>query len=267
MRVASGHRVEIDARGVARVTLTRPETHNAFDAALIADLTGSFNALAADQNVRVVILAAEGPSFSAGADLNWMREQAEQDEAANLEDARKLAELMRSLDRLPKPTIARVHGPAHGGGVGLVACCDIAIATAAANFSFAEVKLGLIPAVISPYVVAAIGPRWARRLFQTAERFDAQQAQWAGLLNEVMKPRALDERIEKIVSVLLSNAPEAMAEAKDLVFAVAGRPVDDDILEETAGRIARRRASAEGREGVSAFLTKRKPYWQTQGNG
>ncbi len=265
MIVASGHRVEIDERGVARVTLSRPETHNAFDAPLIADLTETLVKLGADAAVRVVVLAGDGPSFSAGADLKWMREQAEQDEARNIEDARKLAELMRTLDRLPKPTIARVHGPAHGGGVGLVACCDIAIATPAANFSFAEVKLGLIPAVISPYVVDAIGPRWARRLFLTAERFDAAQAQWTGLVHEIVKPRELDSRIAAIVSVLLSNAPEAMAEAKDLVFTLADLPFGDALVEETARRIAMRRASAEGKEGIAAFLAKRKPSWLKQG--
>jgi methylglutaconyl-CoA hydratase len=265
MIVGAGHRVEIDPRGVARITLTRPETHNAFDVTLIAGLTDSLAKLGADAAVRAVILAGEGSSFSAGADLNWMLEQAEQDDARNLDDARKLAALMRTLDRLSKPTIARVHGPAHGGGVGLVACCDIAVATHEANFSFAEVKLGLIPAVISPYVIAAVGPRWARRLFQTGERFDAQQAAWAGLVHEIVKPAELDARIANIVSVLLSNAPEAMAEAKDLIFAVAGRPLDETLLEDTARRIAGRRASAEGREGVAAFLAKRKPSWQKPG--
>jgi len=262
MAESSAHRLDIDERGVARVTLTRPKVHNAFDAALIAELTDTFAALAHAPSVRVVVLAAEGPSFSAGADLNWMREQAEQDESRNLDDARRLAELMRTLDRLPKPTIARVHGPAHGGGVGLVACCDIAIATQDANFSFSEVKLGLIPAVISPYVIAAVGPRWARRLFQTAERFDAHQAQWAGLVHEVVKPAQLDARIANIISVILSNASEAMAEAKDLAHSVAGREIDAALIEETAQHIARRRASAEGKEGIAAFLAKRKPSWQ-----
>jgi methylglutaconyl-CoA hydratase len=262
MIVGSGHRVEVDPRGVARITLTRPETHNEFDASLVADLTGSLGALATDAAVRVVILAGEGPSFSAGANLEWMRAQAKQGEADNIDDARKLGELMLALDRLPKPTIARVHGPVHGAGVGLVACCDIAIATPAANFSFADVKLGLIPAVISPYVIAAIGPRWARRLFLTAERFDAVQAQWTGLVHEIVKPRELDWRIGNIVSVLLSNAPEAMAEAKELIFAMAAHPFDQSMVDNSAGRVARRRASAEGREGLAAFLAKRKPSWQ-----
>jgi len=265
MIVTPSHRVEIDARGVARVTLTQAEKHNAFDAAMIAGLTESFVKLGADPMVRVVVLAGEGASFSAGADLNWMREQADYDQARNLADAKKLAALMHTLDRLPKPTIARVHGPAHGGGVGLVACCDIAVAIPAATFSFAEVKLGLIPAVISPYVIAATGPRWARRLFLTAERFDAGQAQVAGLIHEVVRANQLDERINNIVSVLLSNAPEAMAEAKDLVFAVAGRALDGAIMDDTARRIAERRASAEGKEGVAAFLTKRKPSWIKSG--
>ncbi len=264
MAEAQSHRLEIDARGVARVTLARPQKHNAFDADLIAGLTDAFSALAKSPAVRAVVLESDGASFSAGADLDWMREQANYDEARNLADARRLAQLMRALDRLPKPTIARVQGPAYGGGVGLVACCDIAIASSDAVFSLTEVKLGLIPSVISPYVIAAIGPRVARRLFLTAERFDAAEARRIGLVHEVVAAAELDTRVEEIVALLLANGPEAMAAAKDLVFAVAGRPVDDELVEDTARRIAQRRASAEGKEGIGAFLEKRKPAWRGQ---
>jgi methylglutaconyl-CoA hydratase len=262
--MAAAHKLDIDSRGVARVTLARPEKHNAFDAETITGLTDAFSALAASPTVRVVILDAEGPSFSAGADLDWMREQANYDDARNLADARKLAKLMRVLNALPKPTIARVQGPAYGGGVGLVACCDIALATGHAVFSLTEVKLGLIPSVISPYVIAAIGPRAARRLFLTAERFDAAEARRLGLVHEVVPAIDLDKRIEEILTFLLGNGPEAMAAAKDLVFAIADRPVDDALVEETARRIAQRRASAEGKEGIEAFLAKRKPSWRGQ---
>ncbi|HEY1720789.1 MAG TPA: enoyl-CoA hydratase/isomerase family protein [Magnetospirillaceae bacterium] len=261
---APAHRLEIDPRGVARVTLARAEKHNAFDAATITGLTDAFSALAASPTVRVIILQADGPSFSAGADLDWMREQAEYDASRNLGDARKLAKLMRVLNTLPKPTIARVQGPAYGGGVGLVACCDIAIATNHAVFSLTEVKLGLIPSVISPYVIAAIGPRAARRLFLTAERIDAAEAHRLGLVHEVVPTIEIDSRIEELLNFLLSNGPEAMAAAKDLVFTVTDRPVDDALVEETARRIAYRRASAEGKEGVDAFLAKRKPSWRGQ---
>jgi len=261
------HRVEIDGRGVARITLDRPEAHNAFDAALIAGLADTLDRMARDGSVRIVVLAAAGPSFSAGADVNWMREQAGYDEARNLADARKLARLMRTLDRLPKPTIARVQGAALGGGVGLVACCDIAVAAQGASFALSEVKLGLIPAVVSPYVIAAIGARAARRLFLTAERFDAEEARRLGLVHEVVDAAVLDARIDEIVALLLANAPEAVAEAKELIFAVAARPFDDALVEETARRIARRRASAEGKEGLAAFLAKRKPSWQKPGGG
>ena len=265
MAEAQAHRLEIDPRGVARVTLARPEKHNAFDAGLIAGLTDAFSALAKSPAVRAVILEAAGASFSAGADLDWMREQAQYDEARNLADARKLAGLMHVLDTLPKPTIARVQGPAYGGGVGLVACCDIAVASNHAVFSFTEVKLGLIPAVISPYVIAAIGQRAARRLFLTGERIDAGEAKRLGLVHETVPATELDARVEEILAFLLANGPEAMAAAKDLVFSVADRPIDAALIEDTARRIAQRRASAEGMEGIAAFLGKRRPSWRGHG--
>jgi methylglutaconyl-CoA hydratase len=251
----------IDDRGVARITLTRAEVHNAFNDQLIAELTTALLGLESDPRVRIVVLAADGRSFSAGADLNWMKAMADFDEKENLRDARGLARLMRTLNELGKPTIALVQGAAFGGGVGLVACCDIAIASETANFALTEVKLGLIPAVISPYVVAAMGERAARRYFLTAERFTAQDAQRLGLIHEVASPHRLEDAAERFIASLLEAGPTALTEAKALVFAVAQRPLDDRVTEDTAKRIARLRCSPEGREGISAFLEKRKPAW------
>ncbi len=251
---------EVDRRGVAELTLSRPEVHNAFDDRLIAALTEALEALGADGAVRAVVLAAEGKSFSAGADLGWMKRMASYGEAENLADARALARLMETLDRLPKPTIAKVQGAAFGGGVGLVACCDIAVGSEAARFMLSEVKLGLIPAVISPYVVKAIGQRAARRYFLTAERFDAAQALHFGLLHRVVPAEGLDAAVEELLAALLAAGPAAVAASKDLVFAV-DRPLDAAVIEDTARRIAEIRAGAEGREGVRAFLEKRKPVW------
>ncbi|PWV60172.1 enoyl-CoA hydratase/isomerase family protein [Plasticicumulans acidivorans] len=247
--------------GVATVTLNRPQLHNAFDDALIESLTATLRALEADAAVRVVVLAANGKSFSAGADLNWMRRMADYSEAQNLDDARGLGELMRTLNGLAKPTLARVQGAAYGGGVGLVACCDIVIAATSASFCLSEVKLGLIPAVISPYVVNAIGERQARRYFVSAERFDAATAQRLGLVHEVVEPQALDARVEELLATLAQNGPAAMVAAKRLAQDVARGPLDAALIEDTAQRIAAIRASAEGREGLSAFLGKRQPDW------
>ncbi len=252
----------IDNRGIATVTLNRPEIHNAFDDLLIAELTAVFKRIGSDNRVKVVILTGSGRSFSAGADLNWMRRMADYTREQNLADARALAELMQTLDSLSKPTIALVQGAAYGGGVGLVACCDIAIATARATFCLSEVKLGLMPAVISPYVTAAIGSRACRRYFQTAELFTAGEAQRLGLLHEVVKDEEeLQLRVLTIAEMLLKNGPQAMAAAKDLLRAVGGQPITAALIEDTAGRIAARRASAEGREGLTAFLEKREPAW------
>jgi len=255
------HQLEIDARGVARLTLNRPEQHNAFDDALIDALNQELEKLALDDSVRVVVLRAQGKSFSAGADLNWMRRLADYDEAQNHADAMRLAELMRNLNQLPKPTIARVQGAAFGGGVGLVACCDIAIASEQALFCLSEVKLGLIPAVISPHVINAIGARAARRYMLTAESFDAERACRLGLVHEVVAAAELDATVEKLIERLLDCGPRAQSAAKDLILAVAGRPLDQGLVEETARRIASIRASAEGREGLNAFLEKRSPDW------
>lgn len=246
---------------VLRLRMNRPALHNAFDAGLIAELTVALAAAGADPAIRVLVLEGAGASFSAGADLNWMRGMAAASEADNREDSLALARLMRTLDELPRPTIARVHGAAFGGGVGLVACCDIAIGVPGAKFGLTESKLGLLPAVISPYVIAAIGPRQARRWFATAEVFDAQTALQIGLLHQVVAEEQLDAAVRRQVDLLLKAGPVAAARAKSLVA---------DMVAETDGRaqdqsnaalIAALRVSAEGQEGLSAFLDKRTPSW------
>ncbi|MFZ2948446.1 MAG: enoyl-CoA hydratase/isomerase family protein [Desulfuromonadaceae bacterium] len=253
---------QIDDRGRATLTMNRPELHNAFDDAVISDLTEALRQLDDDPDVRVVILTASGRSFSSGADLNWMRRMADYSREQNLADAEGVAELMRTLDTLSRPTIALVQGVAYGGGVGLVACCDIAIATGQASFCLSEVRLGLLPAVISPYVVAAIGSRAARRYFLSAETFDAAEAFRLGLVHQVVADgEELAAAAERMVARLLANGPGAMSAAKNLIAAVAGRHVDDALIADTAGRIADRRSSPEGREGLSAFLEKRRPSW------
>lgn len=249
------------ANRVATVTLARPEVHNAFDDALIARLAANFAALDADAAVRAVILAAEGKSFCAGADLNWMRRMAGFSHAENVADARALAQMLDALAGLSKPTIARVHGAALGGGVGLVAACDVAIGSDSAQFALAEARLGLIPATISPYVIGAIGERAARRYFLTAERFGAVEAVRIGLLHEAVAADRLDARIAEVVASLLEAGPAAQRESKRLIRAVAHRPIDGELLETTARHIADVRASPEGREGVGAFLERRKPAW------
>jgi len=247
--------------GVATVTMNRPDVHNAFDDASIAAMTAAFRTLGADPSVRCVVLRGSGPSFSAGADLAWMERMAGYSREENLADAMGLADLMRAIDRCPKPVVAAVHGPAFGGGVGLVACCDVAVAADGASFALTEVRLGLIPAVISPYVVAAIGERAARRYFLTAERMSAVEAHRLGLVHEVVPAHVLDAAVDRIVGRLREGSPDAQAAAKDLVAAVARRPTDDAVVADTAARIADQRSSAAGREGVSAFLAKRKPSW------
>lgn len=246
---------------VARLRLNRPELHNAFDAILIAALTGALEAAAADDGVRVVVIEGEGASFSAGADLNWMRGMAAAGEAENREDALALARLMRALNELPKPTVARVQGPAFGGGVGLVACCDIAIAAPEAKFGLTESKLGLLPAVISPYVIEAIGAREARRWFASAEIFDAATALRIGLLHDVVAADQLDAAVDKQIGFLLKAGPHAAAQAKVLVRRVAGERDGGKLDADNAALIAGLRVSAEGQEGLSAFLDKRKPGW------
>ncbi|MEO8003926.1 MAG: enoyl-CoA hydratase/isomerase family protein [Betaproteobacteria bacterium] len=246
---------------IATIRMNRPDVHNAFDDALIAALTAELLRVDGLAQARVVVLAANGKSFSAGADLNWMKRMAKYSREENLRDAAALAGLMRSLDGMKKPTIARVQGAAYGGGVGLVACCDIAIAATQASFSLSEVRLGLIPSVISPYVIAAIGERAARRYFLTAERFDAHEARRVGLVHEVVDGNALDDAVAKIAAELLKGGPLAQAAAKKLIADVSRRPMDDALSAETAKRIAEIRTGDEGREGVAAFLEKRKADW------
>lgn len=247
--------------GVATVTLNRPDRHNAFDDALIRELAGVLRALGEDPDVRVVVLAGEGRSFSAGADLGWMQRVAGYTEQENYDDALALAGLMETLDALPRPTIARVHGAAIGGGVGLVSACDFALASDTAKFALSEVRLGLIPAAISPYVVKAIGERQARRYFVTAERIDAHEARRIGLVHEVVPADGLDARLDALLDTLAGNGPRAMGAAKDLVRRVGRGPVDEAMVADTARRIAGIRVGPEAREGIAAFLDKRKPDW------
>jgi methylglutaconyl-CoA hydratase len=249
------------ADGSAWITLNRPEVHNAFDDRLIAELTAALTALAADDAVRAVVLTGSGRSFSAGADLNWMRRSSTYGEADNLADARALARLMAVLNELPKPTIARVNGAALGGGTGLVACCDVALASADAKFGTTEVRLGLIPAVIGPYVVAAIGVRQARRLMLTGERIAAAEAARIGLVHEVVPADQLDDAVARVLADILKGGPEALAAAKRLARDLAGCPIGAELIDDTARRIAALRASPEAREGLAAFLDKRPPGW------
>lgn len=246
---------------VVRLRMNRPDLHNAFDPALIATLTTALQQAGDDDAVRAVVLEAEGASFSAGADLHWMRGMAAASEADNRADALALARLMRTLDELRKPTLARVHGAAFGGGVGLVACCDIAIGTPQARFGLTESRLGLLPAVISPYVIEAIGARQARRWFATAETFDAATAHRLGLLHEVVPVDALDAAVQRQLDLLLQAGPVAASSAKALVRRVAARGDRDRNDADNADLIAALRVSPEGQEGLSAFLDKRAPRW------
>jgi methylglutaconyl-CoA hydratase len=250
--------------GRAVVTLNRPELRNAFDESLIARLTAAMRELDADAAVRVVVLAGAGSAFCAGADLNWMRRMAGYSYEQNLADAEALAAMLRTIERLRKPTIARVHGPAFAGGVGLVAACDIAIGAPEARFCLSEAKLGLSPATISPYVVRAMGERMARRYFLTAEVFDADEAYRIGLLQARAPAAELDAAVDALAGHLTAGGPAAHAKIKDLLRAVSSGEVDEAMVQDTAQRIAEIRVSAEGREGISSFLEKRKPAW-TQG--
>ncbi|HEX7112511.1 MAG TPA: enoyl-CoA hydratase-related protein [Mizugakiibacter sp.] len=249
--------------GIATLTLQRPQVHNAFDDRLIAELTEALRTLDHDDAVRAVVLTGAGSSFSAGADLHWMRGMAAADEAENRADSLRLAALMRTLNFLSKPTVARVNGAAYGGGVGLVACCDVAIGVEGAKFALSEVKLGLVPAVISPYVIAAIGVRHARRLFLSGEVFDAAAAARIGLLHEVVPVAELDAAIDRALHWLAKGGPHAQREAKQLALRAAGMTPETQqrIDEDNAALIARLRVSAEGQEGLGAFLDKHPPRW------
>lgn len=253
--------VERDGRGVVRLTLNRPDIRNAFDGTLINDLTAQLETLAADGTTRALVLTGAGEAFSAGAELNWMKASGEQGDHDNFQDALRLAGLMRRLDEMPMPTIARVNGAAMGGGVGLTACCDMAVAAEDAVFALSEVRLGIIPGAISPYVLRAIGPREARRYFLTGERFDATTARRIGLLHEVAPPGRLDAVVDDLLEKLLSAGPKAVRAAKDLIAHVALKEIDDLLIRDTAQRIAGQRAGDEAKEGLGAFLEKRKPRW------
>ena len=248
--------------GVATLTLNRPEVHNAFDDALIARLTRALEDAGASEDVRVVVLAGTGKSFCAGADLAHMKKAAGFSEAENIADAQALARLLMVLGGLPKPTVALVQGPAYGGGVGLVSACDIALAAERASFALTEVRLGLIPAVISPFVVRAIGESHARRFMLTGERFGAATALRIGLVHEVVDGEALPARGTEVVEMLLQCSPDAHRRAKALIDAVAGRPIDQALADDVARRIAAARASDDGKEGIAAFLEKRAPSWR-----
>ena len=249
---------------VAIVTLNRPEVRNAFDDVLISNLTGVFLDLDKDETVRAVVLAGAGSAFCAGADLNWMKRMAGYGYEQNLADAEALARMLKTLDRLSKPTIARVHGPAYAGGVGLVAACDIAIGSHEAEFCLTEVKLGLSPATISPYVVRAMGERLARRYFLTGEVIDAGEAYRLRLLSDVASREELDAAVNALLGHLVIGGRAAQAEIKDLVRSVAAGPADDAMIADTARRIAEIRVSPEGKEGIASFLEKRKPDWVKQ---
>jgi methylglutaconyl-CoA hydratase len=246
---------------VATVTLDRPDVRNAFNEATIAELALAFDELGRDEDVRAIVLAANGSAFCAGADLNWMKQMAGYSDTENLADATKLADMLRTIYLCPKPVVAKVQGDCYAGGMGLVAACDIAVAVDGANFCLSEVKLGLIPATISPYVIKAMGEAAARRYFLTAERFSAREAHRIGFVHEVVAFDALDAGVATIVKALVANSPNAVREAKLLVREIAGRPVDDALVADSAARIAVIRASSEGREGVASFLEKRKPSW------
>jgi len=251
-----------DSRGVALITLNRPEVHNAFDERLIDALTQALERVRADPAIRVLVLAANGKSFSAGADLSWMQRAAGGSREENLAGAERLSSLMHALDTLPKPAVARVQGAAIGGGLGLVACCDIAVAAEAARFALSEVRLGLIPAVIGPYVRRAIGARQARRYFLSGERIPATEAVRIGLVHEAVAAPELDAALSRIVDALLEAGPLALGAAKQFLAGLEGRPIDEETRRLASETIADLRASEEGREGIAAFLEKRPPRWR-----
>lgn len=252
--------IHVDQR-VATVTLNRPDVRNAFNETTIAEITQVFQALDADAAVRAIVLAANGPAFCAGADLNWMKKMADYTHAENLADAAQLAAMLAAIYRCSKPVIAKVQGDCYAGGMGLVAACDIAVSVDSANYCLSEVKLGLIPATISPYVIKAMGESAARRYFITAERFNAAEAHRVGFVHEVVTADMLDSKVAEIVKALVSNSPHAVRQAKRLVQDVASRELTPELIAATVEGIAQIRASDEGREGVRSFLEKRKPEW------
>ena len=252
------------AHRVAVVWMTREKVRNAFNETMIAELRGTFERLGADPGVRAIVLAARGPAFCAGADLDWMRRMSAYSPEENRRDARQLADMLLTIHDCPKPTIARVHGDAYAGGMGLVAACDMAFAAIGASFCLSETRLGLIPATISPYVIQAIGVAAARRYMLTAEKFDSAEAYRIGLVHDIAPADALDGKVNETLGALMLTSADAVREAKRLVREVAGRPIDEALVADTAERIAAIRASDDGREGVRAFLDKRKPRWVTE---
>ena len=246
---------------VARITLTQPDIRNAFSDEVIAEITAAFLDVGARPDVRAVVLAAEGPAFCAGANLHWMRRMAGYTREENVQDAAKLAEMLRVIYECPKPTIARVQGDVYAGGMGLVACCDMAVAVETAGFCLSEVKIGLIPATISPYVIRAMGARAAQRYCLTAERFSAQEALRIGFVHEAVAADQLDAKVDELLKALTSASPHAVRACKRLVLDVAGREIDAHLIAATVDGIADIRTSEEGREGVQSFLNKRKPNW------
>ncbi|MEZ0262541.1 MAG: enoyl-CoA hydratase/isomerase family protein [Alphaproteobacteria bacterium] len=247
---------------IATITLNRPEVHNAFNEGVIGDLTDLFTKAGNDKDVRAVILRGNGKSFSAGGDLNWMRKMADYTYQQNVDDAMRLGVLLKTINFLPKPTIAMVHGNVFGGGVGLTACCDIAIAEQGAQFCLSEVRIGLIPSIIAPYVINAMGERMARRYFMTAERFSADEAHRIGFVHEVAETGKSDEVADKIITAILDGAPQAQGRGKKLMLDIIGRPIDDKLIDLTVRQIAEARASEEGKEGLTAFLNKTEPSWR-----
>jgi methylglutaconyl-CoA hydratase len=247
--------------GVGTITLNKAELHNAFDDKVIDELKSAIEDLESDDAIRLIVLAAKGKSFSAGADLNWMKRMASYSWEQNYQDSLQLASLMQTLHDCKKTTVAIVQGAAFGGGVGLVACCDIVLASEKALFCLSEVQLGLIPAVISPYVVKAIGERHAKRYFVTAERFNVKQAKKMNLVHKIFAHESLADEAEDFIQKILANSPQAMRQAKDLINLVNNQPISEDLIRDTAQRIANIRASQEGKEGVSAFLEKRPANW------
>lgn len=259
--------LDVDRYGVATVTLNNPDKHNAFDDGVISTLTKVFMHIADRNDIHIMVLASTGKSFSAGADLGWMKRMASYSYEENLADANALANMLKTLNFMPQTTIAKIQGAAFGGAVGLASCCDIVIASSKASFCLSEVKLGLIPATISPYVVNAIGQKASRRYFQTAERFFAEKAMMLGLVDEIVDLTELNKTVDNMVCTLLSNSPAAVRQAKQLALDVAYQEIDDALLNLTSERIASIRVSEEGQEGLTAFFEKRAPKWQQEPSG
>ena len=245
----------------ATITLNRPEVRNAFNDEVIAELTAAFTRLGKEPEVRAIVLGAVGPAFCAGADLNWMRRMADYSHAENKLDAAQLAEMLRVIYTCPKPTVARIQGDVYAGGMGLVAACDMAVSVDSANYCLSEVKLGLYPATISPYVIRAMGARAAHRYFLTAERFDAAEALRIGFVHAVVAADQLDAKVGEITGALVNASPNAVRECKTLLHDEAGKDIDAALIACTVQGIASIRASTEGKEGVQSFLHKRKPNW------